>query len=320
MSRSVSVVIPNYNGKSLLEANIPTVIAALEFSKLQYEVIVPDDASKDDSVNFLKSNFPNVIVLEGKNNLGFSGNINRGLRAAKYDLVLTLNSDMSLKEDYFTHQLECFNDPNVFGTMGAVYELSTKEIVSSDMYPVQDFFGFVRAGKVPNYKFDKQIPIYFVSGCALLDRKKLIALDYYNELFSPYYGEDADLGLRAWKMGWSNVYEPRSICYHGGSVTIKKHSTKKKVRLISRRNKLIFHDLHLEGAKRALFFIKMALDIVFRALILDFGFYKALYNYWKVKPQIQKIRKESQFIFGTQKTLDMIRSKMVEAISDTTSR
>jgi glycosyltransferase involved in cell wall biosynthesis len=72
MRPGISIVIPNYNGKDLLERNIPSVFNALITSDItDFEIIVAEDASKDNSVEFLKSNYPEIILIENKVNKGF---------------------------------------------------------------------------------------------------------------------------------------------------------------------------------------------------------------------------------------------------------
>jgi GT2 family glycosyltransferase len=118
MKFSISVVIPNYNGKHLLESNIPFVYAALRSSGItDFEIIVSDDASHDDSVDFLKSNYPAIILIENKINKGFSGNMNVGIFRSTKDLVLLLNSDVVLTAGYFKNQLHYFKKSDTFGVM-----------------------------------------------------------------------------------------------------------------------------------------------------------------------------------------------------------
>jgi glycosyltransferase involved in cell wall biosynthesis len=62
MSKSISVIIPNYNGRGLLQKNLPLLIKALHRENISYEIIVPDDASKDDSVAILKEKHPEVLI------------------------------------------------------------------------------------------------------------------------------------------------------------------------------------------------------------------------------------------------------------------
>lgn len=311
--KSISVVIPNYNGKELLKQNIPTVFAALEYNKTDYEVIVADDCSSDDSVQFLKAEFPQVKLIVGDKNLGFSGNINRGLRAASKDLVLALNSDVSLEKDYFIHQMSYFESPHVFGVMGSLLFPDSKQVQRLDMYPSQDFWGYLKSIQIPNYQFDKPTRIFFVSGSnALMDRKKLNQLNGFSELFSPFYGEDLDLGFRAWRMGWESVFEPRSIAYHQPSTTINQFNKKKKIRLISRRNKMIFHDLHLQGAQRFLFFLRMAMDLISRWLVLDISYYRAFRLYHSLKKEIHLLKNATLFNKSTQETVQYIKTRIAD--------
>lgn len=306
--RSVSVVIPNYNGEKLLEKNLPSIFKALEFAKLDYEVIIPDDHSKDDSISFLKKNYPSVVMIEAKTNLGFSGNINRGIRVAQKELVCLLNTDIELCEDYFIHQAAYFEDPKVFAVMGAIYDTDSSKLCQLDLSVAQNMWGYLKATKIPNYDYKKPITIYAVSGSnALVDRKKLETLDFFNELFSPYYGEDIELSLRAWRHDWKCVYEPRSHCFHQGSSTIKSSSSQKKIRLISRRNKMIYHALHLQGFHLILFCMKTALDLLTRALIFDFQYYRAFNMFFQEISTIQRSRKTNQYQLSTLEALDLIK-------------
>ena len=94
---SVSVVIPNFNGRQLLERYLPAVEIALRHPSVSAsEIIVSDDCSTDDSVAFLHKNYPNVIVIESARNEGFAPASNRGIARATMDYVLML-PDMLLK-------------------------------------------------------------------------------------------------------------------------------------------------------------------------------------------------------------------------------
>ena len=85
----------------LLPQILPPLYTALKNTGLPYEVIISDDCSADESVHFLKNNYPDVIVLQNEKNLGFSPTINKGISAAGYAMLLLLNSDVKLTADYF---------------------------------------------------------------------------------------------------------------------------------------------------------------------------------------------------------------------------
>ncbi|MCH7400090.1 glycosyltransferase [Belliella sp. DSM 107340] len=97
MNHQLSVVIPNYNGKNLLERFLPFTIKALIHSKQTYELIVVDDCSWDDSVPFLKNTYPDIKVFHNEKNLGFSKSCNIGLKKSTGNLVFFLNTDIKLQ-------------------------------------------------------------------------------------------------------------------------------------------------------------------------------------------------------------------------------
>lgn len=246
---SISVVIPNYNGKHLLEANLPSVFAALIFAKVTYEVIIIDDASTDDSKMFIQEHYPQIKLLINEENKGFSPTINKGIFAARYELVLALNSDVKLCEDYFTEQLKYFSATDTFGVMGKIVDLNGSAIQDGGKYPKISFKGIkITYNYIPLTETPEiWLPSFFLSGAnALMDRKKLWELGGFDEIFAPYYYEDADLGIRAWRSGWKCYFESRSICMHATSSTINKLKSE-KVKVIAERNRIIINHLHLMG-------------------------------------------------------------------------
>ena len=284
MIHSVSVVIPNYNGLHLLEEYLPSVLAALKHSGADYEIIVSDDASTDDSLEFLKKNYPLIKTTQSESNKGFSHTANRGIQLASKTLVLLLNSDIKLKEDYFSPQWKYFDKPDTFGVMGSIWSEDGTRLMDAAKYPT---WKGAQLRSTVNYQFaDKRSKgcfTLFLSGAnALVDRKKLIQLGGFDERYSPYYMEDVDLSVRAWRNNWKCFYEEESVCYHKFSETISKHNSKSLVKRVSRRNKFIFHDIHLEGSKRATWKTENVLNLLTRWLVLDVDYYRAYSEYKKL--------------------------------------
>jgi len=279
MNNSISVVIPNYNGKELLEVNLPSVYAALKFSGISdYEVIIPDDASTDNSVDFIKTNYSSIILVENKINKGFSGNTNTGIIRSQKDLVLVLNSDVNLAEDYFSQLLKYFNKPDTFGVTGRIIGLTSDKIQDGAKYP-KYFFGSIAS--TTNYicKTRSSLYSFFLTGAnALIDRKKLTELGGFNEIFNPYYGEDVDLGLRAWRLGYKCYYEHNAICRHPNSATIKKEPAE-KIKIISSRNKMYLHFIHFNSFEQAFYLLKLLLKIILKAIVLDLKYLKSFWMF-----------------------------------------
>lgn len=288
MKKSISVVIPNYNGSNLLRENLPYVFLALKSSGIDdYEIIVADDASTDDSISFLKNNYPKIIVVQNKTNLGFSGNTNSGIYKATKDLILILNSDVQLQENYFIPLLKYFDDDKTFGVMGRIISMSGDKIQDGAKFPS---YSFAKIISTKNYLVEKRNSLYsfFLSGAnALIDREKLLQLGGFNELFNPYYGEDVDLGISAWRVGYKLYYEHNAICRHPNSATIQKESFK-KVKLISKRNKLILHYLHLENFELFIFFLITIFKIILKLFLLDFTYLKAFFTFLKMRREIKE--------------------------------
>ncbi len=117
---SASVVIPNWNGKDLLEKYLPSIVEALAGNSGN-EIVVVDNGSTDGSADFVRSHFPQVNLLALPANLGFGGGSNAGFRAAKNDIVVLLNSDMRVAPDFLAPLLEGFHDPEVFAVACQIF-------------------------------------------------------------------------------------------------------------------------------------------------------------------------------------------------------
>lgn len=304
MAFNISVVIPNYNGKSLLEQNLPFVYNALETSGIKdYEIIISDDASVDDSLNFLKTNYPEIIIIESVANCGFSGNTNQGIFAAQKDLVLILNSDVELTPGYFIPLLSYFEKEDTFGVSGRIIAMDGEKIQDGAKFPEYSYTNIISTKNFISKDTDS-LPTLFMSGAnALIDRKKLVKMGGFNEMYNPYYSEDVDLGLRAWRLGYQLYYDHRAICKHPNSATIKKESSK-KVKIISKRNKMYVHFFHLNGLELHLFMTKTAIKALFRLLVLDFNFYISFQLFLANTTALRKKKRE----FEKQKNEIQIKS------------
>lgn len=296
MAFSLSVVIPNYNGVNLLAQNLPYLYKALESSFVNdFEIIVADDASTDNSVCFLKENFPDIIVVENKENKGFSSNSNLGICRAQKDLVFLMNTDIKLEQGYFFHLFHYFNSSDTFAVMGKVIAWDNDDLQDSAKYPKVDFWSI---NGTKNYLIKDEVTekmySFFASGANLLaDRKKLLELGGFNELFSPYYGEDLDLGITAWRAGYKIYFEPKAVCRHLTSSTIKKEPSE-KVKIIAKRNKFILHYLHFEGLDLIIYLSKLIAYFCLKCLILDRCFIRAFVLFVGSLKEIKQVKKSLQ--------------------------
>jgi len=228
----VSIIIPNFNGRELVAKNLPKVLDAKDNPNNHIiEIIIVDDASYDDSVFYLKKNFPSVKLIKHKKNRGFSYSVNTGVRMAKGNLVVLLNTDVIPEKDFLKSVLDHFADKKVFA-------VSFRE---RGYYWAKGYFkdGFVchEQGGETNEVHDT----FWVSGGSGIFRRKFwMELGGMDEkLLSPFYWEDIDLSYRAAKRGWKLLWEPKSIVEHKHEATISKLK-KSYVQRIRERNELLF--------------------------------------------------------------------------------
>ncbi|AWW32252.1 glycosyltransferase family 2 protein [Echinicola strongylocentroti] len=316
--RSISVIIPNYNGKHLLEKYLPATLEATEQAGVSVEVIVVDDASTDGSAAFIAHHFPSVQVLVNSENKGFSYTCNQGIKAAQYDLVMLLNSDVALEKDYFDRLWKYFDQSDTFGVMGQIINSQGK---TEDAARMMAFQGMKFKATHFYYSKDpeKWLSTAYLSGAnALIDRKKLLELGGFDEIYSPFYVEDVDLSFRAWRMGWKCYYDHQSICHHEVSSTTKKHHTKKKLYPFLYRNKFILQAIHLDGMDLWKWRFQLILvEIMPRVLLGKWWIIKAYLAYWKKQPEIAhsktKLKKLMQKHQG-QKSLFDIKKEVFDTV------
>jgi GT2 family glycosyltransferase len=228
----VSIVIPNYNGKELLSSNLPSVLKAFEnpVNNIK-EIIIVDDASKDGSGEYLKTNYPQVKVVKHKINRGFSSAVNTGARTARGNLIALLNNDVAVEKDFLRSVFVHFKKVNVFAV-----SLHEKGYGWAKGAFVDGFVGFE-----PGTESKKPHDTFWVNGGSGVFRRsvwmKLGGMD--ENLFSPFYWEDIDISYRAVKRGYRVIWEPGAKVIHEHESTTSKLPKKYKSR-IQERNQLLF--------------------------------------------------------------------------------
>ena len=284
-THSISAILPNFNGKDLLQSNIPSLINALK--NFDHEIIIVDDHSTDDSVSFLKEFYPQIIVIQNKENQGFPSTCNKGITVAKKDLICIVNTDVTFTDDYFTNASSSFTSPEVFAVKGNIINYRTKfeDIINTEktslLYYKRGFLRFNQKIEPCSTHLDSKINSQFVLlGCCFVCRRKIIQeLGGYDEIYSPFYWEDSDLAHRALESGFRLIYNKDCNVYHQLSATISNYRSKMQQRLVSNRNKFLFTWRHLTGLKNWLVHIIFTLlNLLTRWITLDWKYYVAFYR------------------------------------------
>jgi O-antigen biosynthesis protein len=227
MKPTIDIIIPSFNGKYLLEKHLPEII---ENSDYLNKIIIIDNGSIDGTVEWLNKNYPAIVVIKNKVNLGFTKPINQGVAVSKADFLVLLNNDVRPTKGYLKASLRFFEDSKVFAVSFNENKSSWPQVIWRD-------------GKLQfSQGEDKTSPRFSTwasGGSAIFKRSLWNLVGGFNEVYAPYYYEDIDIGFRAWKMGYKIIWDNGSVVFHEHESTTKKINPS-FVNLIKQRNELLF--------------------------------------------------------------------------------
>jgi len=234
----VSVIIPtSRQGKEYLEVCLPSL---RNQTYEDFEVIIVDDASTDQTLPFLKKNFPEFKVIHSSVNIGFCKAINLGIQASKGQYVAFLNNDTEADENWLQELVKAFETNNdVYFCASKMLNYYNRTLIDSagDGWTWQHFGGYnIGRNKKDGPEFSKPKYVFAACGGASIYRRELFEkiglLD--EEMFA--YFEDIDIAFRAQLAGLKCLYVPTAVVYHMWGGTFGRVSSRDY--LIS-RNQLI---------------------------------------------------------------------------------
>ena len=245
---NLSVIIPALNNKSLLQKNLPLVMEALnQIEKSKKQVIVSDDNSEDNSLEYLESlkdlfakNNIDLTAVKNRSERGFSSNVNNAVSYATGDILILLNTDVSPSKDFINPLLKHFSDDKVFA-VGCLEE-TTNESGAEKVYGRSK--GYFKKGFIMHdaqEAFSGNRTFWVSCGSGAFKKKTWELLGGLDTLYNPFYWEDIDLSYRAVKSGYKIIFEPKSIIKHQHEKGAIKTSFKKGlVNKIAYRNQFHF--------------------------------------------------------------------------------
>lgn len=287
MKAPVTIVIPNFNGTKLLKKNLPSVLLSARHYNPAASVIVVDDGSKDDSVQVLKTEFPDVKIVIHTQNKGFAEAVHSGINAAETELIMLLNSDVNVEEDLLESLVCYFDNPDTFSVNPLIYDeageskrhsWNLRQFKRGSLKLLDWSLGKAKAIT----QSGKQLPtLYGHGGSMMLRRSMFQALGGFHPIYKPFYSEDYDLGIRAWRRGWGSYFEPNVSIVHQSVGSIREHVKMQYVKCIRRRNRYLLEWIHLTPSQLIFSAIPLSLlQLLGELLILDKtnlkGFYLAL--------------------------------------------
>jgi len=312
MQQKLVVVILNYNGKRFLEQFLASVIT----SSLPHNVVVADNASTDDSVAYLKANFPSVKLIQNSTNSGYAGGYNEALKQVQAEYYVLLNNDVEVRKDWLQPLIELMDsDKKVAACQPKLLDHRNKNkfeyagasggFVDTYGYPFcrGRLFEFIEEDKG---QYNDVRNVFWASGACLMLRSNVFwqlggfDADYFAHM------EEIDLCWRIQNLGYTVVVNPKSSVYHVGGGTLNKQSAQKTY--LNFRNSLI--TLTKNHPSSGLFFkiiMRLVLDGVAAAKLLFslqfshiFAILKAHFSYYSQVGSVLKKRRSLQQLPGYQ--------------------
>ena len=241
----VSVVILNYNGRKFLERFLPSVLASTWHS---LEIIVADNASTDDSLEFIGEHFPSVRIIKLARNFGYAGGYNEALKEVKSDYYVLLNSDVEVTPGWIEPVIELMEKDNQIGACQpkilSYQEKNLFEYAGASGGWI-DCLGYPFARgrvfdicEIDQGQYDGVEKIFWASGAAFFVRAELFHRAKGFDAYFFAHMEEIDFCWRLQLLGYGIYACPSSVVFHVGGGTLPK-GNERKVFLNFRNNMIM---------------------------------------------------------------------------------
>lgn len=232
----ISIIIPVYKNYEMFYKYL--TINSQHFDGC--EVIIINDYPLENITKQVKKIYPKAIVFNNKKNLGFAGNVNKGVKKSKRNYVFLMNSDVVLKDGSFKKIVGYFKKDKKLFAVGLAQQEKDGKIVGSNRGYLKN--GFINHNSRPYDLVSEFSNNFWAEGGASIFRRKLfIDLGMLDDLFNPFYWEDIDLSYRALKSSYRIIFAKNILVEHHHESTIGKYFQKTRILKIAFRNQLIFH-------------------------------------------------------------------------------
>lgn len=222
----VAIVILNYNGRNFLEKFLPSVI---RYSS-DYTIYVADSASKDDSVIWMQTNYPQIKLIQLSTNHGYAGGYNRALAQVKAEYYVLLNSDVEVTPNWLGPMIELLDkQPKIAACQPKLlaYDNKTQFEYAGASGGYLDWLGYAYCrGRIFEHcetdhgQYDTAVPVFWASGACLFIRAEMFhKIGGFDEDFFAHM-EEIDLCWRLHIGGYQVFCCPKSVIYHVGGGTL----------------------------------------------------------------------------------------------------
>ncbi len=224
MPTTAEIILLNWNGRAFLEACLTHLLAQ---TYPHFRLTVVDNGSTDDSVDYVKQNFPQVTLTVNDQNVGFAAGNNPALQASTADIAILLNPDVMVSPDWLAQLMARFEADPEAAIVGCKLWYPGGDIIQHAggyITPPQAMPGHFGIGQSDDGRWDEPRDCDYVIGAALALRTAVLpVLGLLDEGYFLYY-EDVDLCARARRGGGRVIYEPAATAIHVESATAVKGS------------------------------------------------------------------------------------------------
>ena len=321
MSKLVSIIVVNWNGKHYLRACLSSLYKQ---NYKNIEVLLVDNASIDGSVKYVKKYFPKTKIIINKKNLGFAEPNNIGYDNSKGKYILFLNNDTRVTDNFLTELIKVLqSDKKIGGVQSKILLMDNPKKLDSvgAFLTITGFLYHYGIAKKDSPNYDKQINIYSAKGaCMMFSREVLTKVKIDGEIFdSRYfaYFEETDLCHRVWLAGYRIVFAPKSVIYHklGGTSTlinnafVQYHSFKNRInsylKNFERVTLLKILPLHVFLSE-----VYAVLNLLRANVKLFIAIQKAIV--WNIKNINETLKKRSKIQKGVRKIIDKVLLPLIK--------
>jgi len=236
----LSVVIPSYNGRSLLATCLPAVFRAISAAGVSAEVVVVDDASSDGTAEWCAKTWPAVRVARLSENGGFARAANAGAAARSGEWIAMLNNDAVPDAGWIAGASLDRRAADVAAVASKIVYARNRRIVESagDGYTVAGLAYQGLNGRTEDGAGESRRVFSACAAAAFYRRTAFEEAGGFDEKFESYY-EDVDLAFRLNLLGWQVLYEPRSVSFHGAGKTYGANPAR-RIRNSARNSETVF--------------------------------------------------------------------------------
>ena len=295
MPKKLSIIVVNWNSYALTH---DTLTSLYQTTYKDYDIVLVDNASTDDSVAQLKQHHPKIILLQNEHNTGFTGGNNKGMQYALdhgYEYVLLLNNDVAVEKDFLEPLVNVLDThENLGAVQPLIYFHHDRELVWNAGTQFNPWTGVTKTKGYENKDLGQKLKsleststyqkIDWITGCAFMVKTK--AIQKVGLLYEPFfiYYEDVDLSFRIKKAGYELGYVPSSVIYHIAGMS-HKSSTKTSEGYISPK-------VHYLNARNRIWLLKKYTKLLCAPTVIIYQslYYLGVTAYFIVRGRWQKLK------------------------------